>query len=292
MTTQKLAICPYCGESLSKKPKSIDHIIPKQIGGSNRFTIVSCQSCNSEMSKIEQSAMNTIGFSSLLAEIGESGFNIKTRRKRDYIPLQKSVGLSCCAPIKMYYNNKKHQRELVFLSPPKKELIEGGTFNMIVPAFATEDSEKDRISQVALANKIVLGTCVWLWGDDFSMTRQASDLRNRMKAVKIQEILEMDSSDKHLELPEHHGDDALDNRPHHSVLIGRMENKNMKDKVVGLINIFGSFESLTVIGDYDNKFRNWIGDSGIVIISKTTQNQVLKMTWEEYEKFKSAHRIL
>lgn len=287
MTTQKLAICPYCGESLSKKPKSIDHIIPKQIGGSNRFTIVSCQSCNSEIGKIEQSAMNTIGFSNLLAEIQESGSNIKTRRKRDHIPLQKSVGLALRAPTKMYYNSKTHQRELVFLSPPKKELIEGKTFAMLVPAFAEEDNEKDKISQVALAAKIVLGTCVWLWGDDFSMTRQASDLRNNMRCVKIKDILDMDSSDKHLELPNNPGNDALDNRPHHSVLIGKMENK-----VVGLINIFGSFESLTGIGNYDDNFRNWIGDSGIIVISKTTQNQVLKMTWEEYERWKTTHFIL
>ena len=232
--------------------------------------------------------MSTIGIRNLFAEMGESGFDIKPRRKRDYIPLQKSVGLACCAPVKMYYNSKTRKKELVFLTLPKEELIEKGTFYMVGPG----DSEKDEISLISLASKIVLGTCVWLWGDDFSATRQASDLRNKMRAVKIQEILEMDSSDRHLELPNSHGDDALDNRPHHSVLIARMENKGMEDKVVGLINIFGSFESLTLIGEYDEKFRNWISDSGIVVISKITQNQVLRMTWEQYTKFKSTHAIL
>ena len=285
MTAQKPAICPYCGESLSQKPKSIDHIIPKQIGGSNRFTIVSCQSCNSEIGKIEQKAMNTVGFSNMLAEVGEAGFIIKTRRKRDYIPLQKTVGLSCLAPIRRYYNSKTRRKELVFLSPPKKKLIEGETYTMIIPAFAEEDNEEDKISQVALANKIILGTCVWLWGDNFSKSGHALNLRNKMRAVKIDDILEMDSSEKHLELSNNPEQEALDNRPHHTIAIGRI--KNM---VAGVVNIFGIFESLTVIGEYDDKFRNWIGDSGVVLILKTTQNQVLKMTWEEYEDFKGDTR--
>lgn len=289
MTAQKLAICPYCGESLSKRPKSIDHIIPKQIGGANRFTIVSCQSCNAEIGKIEQSAMSTMAICNLLAEMGKSGFNLKTRRKRDYVPLQKSVGLAGRSPVKRYYNSITHQTELQFLTPPSKELLalmrEKGTFYMLAPA--EEDSEKDEIPLVSLASKIVLGTCVWLWGDDFSNTKHASNLRNNMKDVKVDKILKMDSSQKHLELSDDPGKDALDNQPHHSILIGKLENI-----VVGLVNLFGSYESMTVLGDYDDKFRNWIGDSGIVVISTTTTNEVLKMTWEEYEVFKSNAKIL
>jgi len=103
-----------------------------------------------------------------------------------------------------------------------------------------------------------------------------------MRNVKVDKILKMDISEKHLELPDEPGKDALDNKPHHSVLIGELENI-----VVGLVNFFGSCESMTSIGSYDDKFRNWIGDSGIVVISKTTKNEVLKMTYEDYERFKS-----
>jgi hypothetical protein len=103
-----------------------------------------------------------------------------------------------------------------------------------------------------------------------------------MRDVKVDKIVKMDSSEKHLELSDDPGKDALDNQPHHSVLIGKLKNI-----VVGLVNLFGSFESMTTIGSYDDKFRNWIGDSGVVVISKTTTNEVLKMTWEEYESFKS-----
>lgn len=289
MTALKFAICPYCGESLSKRPKSIDHIIPKQIGGANRFTIVSCQSCNAEIGRIEQNAMSTTAICNLLAEMGKSGFNLKTRRKRDYIPLQKSVGLAGRSPVKRYYNSKTHQTELQFLTPPSKELLqvmrEKGAFCMFAPA--EEDSEKDETSLVSLASKIVLGTCVWLWGDDFSDTKHASNLRNSMRNMKPDMILKIDSSEKHVELSDNPGEDALDNQPHHSILIGKLESF-----VVGLVNLFGSYESMISIGSYDDKFRNWIGDSGIVVISKTTQNEVLKMTWEEYESFKSNAKIL
>ena len=286
MTVKKLAICPYCGNTLSKRPKSIDHIIPKQIGGANRFKIISCQNCNAEIGKIEQRAMSTMAICDLLAEMGKSGFNLKTRRKRDYIPLQKSVFLAGHGAAKMYYNSKTHERELHLLSGQDEEFItlmrEKGEFYMLGPDLEAEDSEEDEISMVSLTSKIILGTCVWLWGDDFSTTKHASNLRNGMRDVKVDKIFKLDSSEKHLELSDEPGKDALDNHPHHSVLIGKLKNI-----VVGLVNLFGSFESMTVIGSYDDKFRNWIGDSGVVVISKTTTNEVLKMTWEEYESFKS-----
>jgi len=286
VTVKKLAICPYCGNTLSKRPKSIDHIIPKQIGGANRFKIISCQNCNAEIGKIEQRAMSTMAICDLLAEMGKSGFNLKTRRKRDYIPLQKSVFLAGHGAAKMYYNSKTHERELHLLSGQDEEFItlmrEKGEFYMLGPDLEAEDSEEDEISMVSLTSKIILGTCVWLWGDDFSTTKHASNLRNGMRDVKVDKIFKLDSSEKHLELSDEPGKDALDNHPHHSVLIGKLKNI-----VVGLVNLFGSFESMTVIGSYDDKFRNWIGDSGVVVISKTTTNEVLKMTWEEYESFKS-----
>lgn len=286
MTVKKLAICPYCGNTLSKRPKSIDHIIPKQIGGANRFKIISCQNCNAEIGKIEQRAMSTMAICDLLAEMGKSGFNLKTRRKRDYIPLQKSVFLAGHGAAKMYYNSKTHERELHLLSGQDEEFItlmrEKGEFYMLGPDLEAEDSEEDEISMVSLTSKIILGMCVWLWGDDFSTTKHASNLRNGMRDVKVDKIFKLDSSEKHLELSDEPGKDALDNHPHHSVLIGKLKNI-----VVGLVNLFGSFESMTVIGSYDDKFRNWIGDSGVVVISKTTTNEVLKMTWEEYESFKS-----
>ncbi len=233
----------------------------------------------------------------MLAEIGELGVKIKTRRKRDHIPLQKEIGLSLFSPsvtcpTMSYYNNETHEKEFVFLTNKEPPLTQGKTYTMIIPSFATEDDEKEKISQIALVNKIVLGTCAWLWGDEFIKTEQASELTRRMREVKIENVLEMESSDKHLELPDNPEVDALDNEPHHSILIGIMDNKGMENKLAGLVNIFGEFESMTIFGDINDKFRKWLGSSGVVVISKTTQNQVMKMTWEEYSKLKQTHRKL
>ena len=116
LANRKITLCPYCGESLANTTISIDHIIPKQIGGCNKFSIYSCENCNSNLSKMEQKAIQSIDVSSLIIEMNELGFNIKTRRKKEFMPLQKSVGLSCGSPAKMYYNTKNREKALVFLS--------------------------------------------------------------------------------------------------------------------------------------------------------------------------------
>jgi hypothetical protein len=281
LTDKKLALCPYCGEPLSKKAKTIDHIIPKQIGGCNVFTILSCQNCNSELSKIEQISIETTEISNLRAEIDESGFKIKSRRKSDYISIQKLPGLvGPQTPAKFRYNNKTHRREINLLRPPDDDFLRKKKGYMIMPVEKVSKEEKTAL--LSLANKIVLGTCVWLWGDKFSKKTQAAILRKQMRNVIEEEILELKSDEKHLTLENKPENDALDNQPHHTVLIAKMESI-----VVGLINLFGSYESMVTIGDYDDNFRTWLKDEGIVVISKTTINQVQKMTWQEYQKFKN-----
>ena len=138
-------------------------------------------------------------------------------------------------------------------------------------------------SLLCLTNKIILGTCAWLWGDKFLQSKHATYLRNSLKKVAIEEVIEMNTNEKHLTLSDMPEEDALNNQPHHSVLIGKLGNK-----VVGLVNLFGSYESLTVVGDYDEKFKDWLAETGVIIISKSTANEVIEMTWEEYEKFKSS----
>jgi hypothetical protein len=281
LTNKKLALCPYCGGILSKKVKTIDHIIPKQIGGCNVFTILSCQDCNSELSKIEQIAIGSQSISNLRAFEDESGHIIRSRRKKDYMQIQKSVGLAGRqTPVKFVYNNKTHLRELAFVRSPEEGLLEKKTFLMLMPD--DKDSEQEKTAVVSMANKIALGTCAWLWGDNFSKTDQANVLRKSMRNMKEIEILDLGSDEKHLVLEENAQKDALDNEPHHTILIAKW-----KSKVIGLINLFGSYESMVTVGDYDETFREWLGEDGVIVISKTTINQVQKMTWKEYEKFKS-----
>ena len=99
--------------------------------------------------------------------------------------------------------------------------------------------------------------------------------------MEINDVLKTESNEKHLTIPDIPEDDALNNQPHHSVLIAKLGNQ-----VVGLVNLFGSHESLKVIGDYNDNFKDWLGETGLVVISKSTANEVAKMIWEEYEHFK------
>jgi len=280
--------CPYCGKEYEKEMKSVDHIIPKQIGGSDKFRIVSCSGCNNKISKIEQQAIRTLTINWLITEMYDDGFDVKKRRKRNIIPLQKGVGIGFGGLVKTFYDSNKKEKILQILplphSPPARNFFKRKSFTVFTPVSACEDNERDIISLTSLTNKIILGACVWLWGDKFSKSNHADNLRSQMWNMNIDRIHQMSSSDKHLEHPSDSKKDYMDNRPHHSVLIGQLENK-----VVGLLNLFGSYESLTLIGDLDTNFKKWLDGIGIVIIQKTTSNEVLKMSWEDYEKYKSSN---
>ena len=174
---------------------SIDHIIPKQLGGCDKFSIYSCKNCNSNLSKVEQKAIQSIDINSLIVDMSESGFNIKTRRKKEFIPLQKSIGLSCGSPAKMYYNTKNREKELVFLSPPKVDLNDGKSHTFIAPIEKNEKTLEETNALLCLTNKIVLGTCAWFWGDEFLKSNHPNFLRNRLKKVEMNEVLEMDEDE-------------------------------------------------------------------------------------------------
>jgi hypothetical protein len=280
------AICPYCGNTISENDSSIDHIIPKQLGGPEKFKVISCITCNNKISKIEQSSMRTLTANWLMAQMYEDGFEIKGRRKRNLIPLQKEVGVGFNAPVKFYYDTKKKEKVLMILSPPQfplnKDFLKDGSFVTITPVSAYEEDTNEKMSLTSLTNKIILGSCTWLWGDKFSKTKQADELRERMWNPDFDKIIEMKPSDKHIEHPNKPGVDALENRPHHTILIGLIT-ANMG---IGIFNLFGSYESSTVISEVDDDFKKMINKLGIVLIPKTTKNEVLKMTWQEYEKFK------
>lgn len=282
--TRKNNICPYCGIPIDESGKSPDHIIPKQIGGPNKFEITSCEKCNHKLSKIEQKALQSLSIKRSLKGVLEDGFEINKRRSRGLIPLQKEVGFGFNAPLKMYYDVEKEETILTLLSHPlsalNKDLSEYSSF--IVPVSAFEDDEEDIVALGSLAHKIVVGTCAWLWGDKFSKSKQAEGLRDTMWNNKINNITELDSNEKHLELDSQPGKDALDNKPDHTILVGKEE-----DKVLGLVNLFGCCESLILIGDMDRKFDSWLKSEGVVVIVKTTKNEVLEMNWDEYLECKT-----
>jgi hypothetical protein len=77
------------------------------------------------------------------------------------------------------------------------------------------------------------------------------------------------------------GHDALDNRPHHSICIFREENI-----IFCLVNFFGELESMDFVID-DALARKISDNDGVVLIAKTTENSLVKMSLEEYQAYKS-----
>lgn len=289
--------CPYCGKEYEDSRWSIDHVIPLQMGGPKKFKIVSCLDCNIKVSReIEQPAMQTSNMLSQIIQVRSEGIKIMTRRKRDYIPMHKRVGFSYQKPVKMYYNTKENKLSLVYVGKlpndmtPEEFKKQFSSFQAIIPI--DEDTEKDTISLASLASKIILGTCCWLWGERFTRSSYGDLLRKNMWENRMENILELEPSDHHatLTLEESENDvdigniemDAFDNGPDNTICIFVYDNI-----VMGLVNLFGGFESGIQIGKLNPTIKLDINHKGTVVIASTTKNQVLNMTLDEYEKFKS-----
>ena len=76
--------------------------------------------------------------------------------------------------------------------------------------------------------------------------------------------------------------DALENVPHATIGIFEWENH-----LIGLVNLLGGYESMIMIGKTDSSINLGIKNDGIIVIAKSTANEVNKMTWQEYRKYKS-----
>ena len=169
----------------------------------------------------------------------------------------------------------------------KKELSPG---QAIIPA--DNDTEKDTILLASLVSKIIMGTCCWLWGEEFARSSYGDSLRKSMWENRMEHILELEPSDHHvtlmLEESEKEGDienkeiDAFNNYPDNTIYIFIHG-----DVVFGLVNLFGEFESVLRIGKVNPEINFGADQKGTVVIASTTKNQVLAMALGEYERFKS-----
>jgi len=142
-----------------------------------------------------------------------------------------------------------------------------------------------------LFNKIVLGTMIWLWGDEVGLTRGADRLRGDMwNGTSQYHLATLDSSERHMtitvgdsankKLSSESDADALDTRPNHTICIFRDQ-----DIVFSLVNLFGELESMVFVVD-DSIADKVDEENPIVLIIKTTDNSVVKMTFAEYAEYK------
>jgi len=288
--------CPYCGKEYEDNRWSYDHIIPLQMGGPKKFKVLACSNCNFRISKeIEQPAMRTPSMRDLIIHVISNCFKIRTRRKKDLIPVHRGIGFSYQMPVKLYYSIEKNVHCLDFIGnlPDnmttevfRKQLSDG---QAIIPV--DYDTEEDTVFLTSLVNKIILGTCCWLWDEEFAGSCYGEFLRKRMWENKIEDIQELKPSDHHATLifEENEIDvdigeteiDAFDNAPHNTIYIFAHDNI-----LLGLVNLFGELESLMIIGEVDSVIKLDIDQGGVVVIASTTKNQVFEMSLDEYMRLK------
>lgn len=280
--------CPYCGKEYEDSNWSFDHVIPLVLGGPKKFKIISCIDCNTRISKrIEQPTMQTPSIRHKIAQLKLNGYKIRTRRRKDYIPLHRGIGHSCGVPAKVCYREENGHGNMCidFLDFPKDLTLH----QITIPS--DHETETDIISFASLASKIILGTCYWLWGEQFGRSKYADSLREIMWKNRLEDILQLERSEHHavwnleknedIEELNKFQEDALDNTPHTTICIFCFDNI-----VFGLVNIFGEIESMTRIGEIDPNLKIGIEERGTVVIAKTTKNKVLRMTLTEYENAK------
>ena len=284
--------CVYCGKSYKDNNWSDEHVIPTSMGGPKKYTIISCYDCNNKISKeIEQIALQSQELRTRIGELISDGFKIKFRRKKEFILVYKTVGVSFRRPIKMYYDLRRKGQKVVKINMnyPRgmtlEEIKERKSGVMIFPA--EEETEKEKIAVARLANKIILGTCVWIWKDKFSRSKYADFLRKEMWSKTFDSILELPANATHLnpdwgKEENQKNKDALENVPHATIGIFELE-----DHLIGLVNLLGGYESMILIGNTDSSINLDIKNEGVIIIAKSTENAVMKMTWEQYREYKS-----
>lgn len=286
----KRYFCPYCGKDYNDGSWTTDHIIPAALGGPRRFTVTACQSCNSKIGReIEQPALASDSFKEALGELLISGAKIKRRRKENYI-VPKAIGLIYKNTLaKFFYDVKKRSKNILVITQPggltPKQLRQRKEGQIIMPV--SVDDERANQAQIRLSDKILLGTGQWLWGERFSRSTYSTELRDHLQnGIDYDKVLDIPEDEKHLALKDDDGKevDALDNTPHTTISIFEGEGH-----LWGLVNILGGYESLVLLGKLDPSIDLGI-NRGVVVIAKSTENAVLKMSWDEYERYKDAVR--
>jgi len=284
----KRYFCPYCGKDYHDGSWTTDHIVPAALGGPRRFAVTACKSCNRNIGReIEQLALASDSFRTGLGELLISGPRIKLRRKKDYIAL-KGIGLMYKNTLaKFLYDVKGQSRAINMMTQPggltPEQFAQRKEFQLIFPIDVDDEHIKE--AQVRLVDKILLGSGQWLWGERFSRSAYATEPRDILQnGIDYDKVLDVPSDEKHVALKDDVGKeaDAFDNTPHTTISIFEGEGH-----LWGLVNMLGGFESLVLLGKLDPSIDLGI-NRGVVVIAKSTENAVLKMSWDEYEQYKDA----
>ena len=87
--------CCYCDNHYMDNNWTLDHIIPIVLGGIDSYQIISCRSCNNKIgSGIEQVCAQSVDFRHAIIGLSQRGIKIKTRHKKEFIPISNRIGFS------------------------------------------------------------------------------------------------------------------------------------------------------------------------------------------------------
>lgn len=281
--------CPYCGNTNHNNTWTYDHIIAQEIGGPKGFKIICCEECNHKIGReIELTALRTSTLQNLLGRSFLDGYNIHLKRKKRVVPVYKGIGMVAGRPARMYYDLENKRLDMSVFG----KQIDDGLLNAGCAIFPEdEECSKDLEALTALAAKIALGTCQWLWKTNFICTNVANNYREMVWNSDIETIEVMKPDDNHLTwVPSGYdkgkndfvGSDALDNRPNHTIGIFQTS-----IGLVSLVNLFGFYESMSFSRSNDCEFF-FKDDPGIIVIAKTTENKVTVYNYQEYIQMKSS----
>ncbi len=258
--------CCYCNSYYNDDKWTQDHIIPVVLGGINSYKIISCAECNSRISReIEQVCAQSLDFRQAMIQLAKSGIRIKSRRKKEFIPYNKNLGISPEGYFKLGYNPITNKSVMKIYGKPteinpysiskdqKKKLF-------VIPL--EEVSEREKIANSAMIYRIALASSYWYYGEIFSKESVSNELRRRMWSKNKDIILTPDSSPSvgifkvmHREnICEHMiakgkilkvaGRENLfntitdcNNPPHHTIAISKL-----KQTMLFIVNFYGMFE--------------------------------------------------
>ena len=176
--------CGYCDKEYNDDKWTNDHIIPKVLGGNDSFPLMSCMKCNNELGRIiEYPATQSIVLRNTIINLAQKGHNVKTRRKRDFIPLNKNrPALYPLGVASIGYSLKNHSFVAKHLGSPWKVDKTFATlkspFSFIFPE--EKMTEKEELAISALAYKIALGSCIFQFGKDFSKSKYYHIIKRRI----------------------------------------------------------------------------------------------------------------
>lgn len=299
--SRKKYFCPYCATQRNDKIWTREHIIPAQLGGSKSFSIIVCRPCNNKIGKlIEEPAINSVFIRNQIGDLLIKENKIRGRRSRKFLADSNDYGImgfrdknNKVFPVKFkgYYdidNSMKRIRlfpnsniQLEAIKDPKRN----SKFFGLIPA---PDYDHNLEFIGALANKIIYATCFFLWGREFTESKEGQFLRQLIWSKRaLDEFFKWPTETPHTSIKIERDNniieiEAYNNYPNHTIHLSCDKMRSF-----GIVNLFGGFESLLLISQEKYSFSvKKLKNSGIIFLNYIHENKFEQLTEPQYLSMK------